>query len=178
MRRLLVAAAAALSGAAASESVKCVEDSRYFQKGVDDNGKAVDWTSCKNWTGYSCATGGWGVTTETDIAYLVRSCPVSCSDGPCAGGDDMGDVYSYDMGYDSSWFDSTTCSCPDEWKGDGECDRLCNTAQCSYDMGDCFHGDTGCHESPTGADYRGNISVTKDGQACQYWESQWPNYHT
>ena len=146
-------------------------------------GVLTNWTSCKNWTGYTCATGGWGISDPDDIVYLVEACPVSCSDGPCSTDFDDYLPTSYSS-YDDTWDSrdpvgsSTVCTCPIEWRGDGECDRLCNTAPCGWDENDCFHGDTGCYEHPTGADYRGNVSVTLGGKTCQPWESQWPNTHT
>ena len=151
-------------------------------------GVAVNWTACTNWSGYTCATGGWGVFDSEGIAYLVRSCPVSCSDGPCNNERDdylpRAGSYTYDDDYDISGnyrepsASATECTCPIEWRGDGECDKLCNTALCGWDESDCFHDDAGCYELPTGGDYRGNVSVTRGGRTCQSWESQWPNAHT
>ena len=155
----------------------CAEDPGYFQQG-EQWGVKTNWTTCTNWTGYTCANGGWGITKPDEIAYLVAACPVSCLDGPCNPatlGEKSYDDFSYDSSY-GGWA-QTECACDVEWQGDGECDRLCNTPACSYDLGDCFHSDTGCYNHPTGADYRGNVSRTKDGQRCQFWESQWPNYH-
>ena len=136
----------------------CADDPGYFQRG-QQFGQQIDWTSCTNWTGYTCATDAaqWGITDEADVAYLVRSCPVSCKDGPCnpdrlAWDDDQYDgLSSYSYGRDYSWDDTGVenngeCPCPSEWRGDGECDRLCNTAACNWDVHDCFHDDDGCCE--------------------------------
>ena len=161
-----------------ASSSTCTDDPHYFQLG-EQFGTPTNWTDCTNWTGYTCAHGGWGVRDAAAIAYLVAACPVSCLDGPCSADVTGLSSYAYDS-YDevSERGRPTVCGCPIEWRGDGECDRLCNTALCNWDEGDCFHQDTGCFEHPTGADYRGNVSVTYGGKTCQYWESQWPNTHT
>ena len=95
----------------------CVDDPTYFQAG-EQFGYKLNWTACSNWTGYSCATGGWGVGDPAGIAYLVRACPVSCSDGPC--NDDYSSRSTYDDVYDSyddvygSRASATECMCPIE----------------------------------------------------------------
>jgi len=156
----------------------CEDDPNFWQTGL---WLQKPWNfTCRDWDGYACAAGGYGITEPNDIAALVRACPLSCNDGPCSG--DSSFSYS---GEDQSWSPSSgqadegasVCACPIEWIDDGECDRQCNEAACSWDGNDCFHSDTGCYQHPTGADYRGNVSHTIDGQPCQYWESQWPNTH-
>ena len=168
----------ALAAPAPPPPPDCADDPNYFQMGVQW-GVPTNWTSCTNWTGYTCASGGWGITAADDIDYLVNACPVSCKDGPCNHQDVTQSAYDGYTSYDNYAFATydDECTCSAEWQGDGECDRLCNTKACEYDLGDCFHDDSGCYNHPTGADYRGNVSVTKNGLLCQYWESQWPNYH-
>lgn len=84
--------------------------------------------------------------------------------------------YSYD--WSSDWGLESCGNCAEDWKGDGECDRLCNKAACGWDGGDCFHGNNGCYTSRTGSDYRGTMNKTVSGLPCQYWSDQWPNTHT
>ena len=173
--------------AVALNATSCIEDTNYFQIG-EQFGVPTNWTSCTNWTGYKCKDGQWGVTEPDRIAYLVAACPTSCLDGPCNPQNNAdGDYFSYDSyddrssdygGRDYQVQEPTECQCPIEWRGDGECDQMCNVGICNWDDGDCFHFDAGCYEHPTGADYRGNVSHTIDGRECQYWESQWPNTHT
>lgn len=39
-----------------------------------------DLYSCRDWQGYACRSGGYGVTGQRRIEQLVRACPVSCAD--------------------------------------------------------------------------------------------------
>jgi hypothetical protein len=180
---LLAAAASAVRARLMAEdmdplppSPPCLDDPTYSQHGVGPGSVPTTWTSCKNWTGYTCRYGGWGIQEPADIDYLVASCPMSCSDGRCCVDRCEHDhTYSYDQEYSSST--ATVCDCPIEWRGDGECDRQCNHALCNFDEQDCFHNDPGCYEQRFGADYRGNVSRTREGKRCQFWDSQWPNVH-
>lgn len=47
-----------------------------------------------------------------------------------------------------------------------------------YDLSDCFHGHTECFQRADGADYRGEVSRTRDGIECQVWSEQTPQQHT
>ena len=62
--------------------------------------------------------------------------------------------------------------------GDGECDAACNTQSCNFDNGDCYHGRSECFQRADAADYRGEVSHTKDGLTCQAWSEQTPHAHT
>lgn len=94
---------------------------------------------------------------------------------------------SYDMSeyydtHDKDWATAHSVECPStckpKWRGDGECDKVCNTRACNWDDGDCFHDHDGCYNDPIGLDYRGNVSVTKEGLPCQNWDETWPQRHT
>ena len=58
--------------------------------------------------------------------------------------------------------------------GDGRCDEACNTASCTFDGPDCFHGHTECYRRADAADYRGMVSYTASGLRCQRWSRQSP----
>ena len=96
-RSLFDAAAAAGAGGATSaagnggggsgdgdgDADMCADDASYrFPGGVRSDGSSVTWR-CADWTGYACAPGGYGVTSEAQIAALLEACPASCADGRC-----------------------------------------------------------------------------------------------
>ena len=56
--------------------------------------------------------------------------------------------------------------------------RLALRQVCNYDGKDCFHNAGECWSEPDGKDYRGKVSVTRTGKACQVWSSQIPWHHT
>ncbi len=55
--------------------------------------------------------------------------------------------------------------------GDGVCDKPCNVASCDWDLNDCAHNATECYKFADGRDYRGHVSVTESGVACNDWSS-------
>ena len=60
-----------------------------------------------------------------------------------------------------------TSGCDSTWLGDGECDETCNVRECDFDGSDCFSGFGECYTQADGTDYRGAVSVTRNGVACQ-----------
>ena len=54
---------------ASGPQIRCTDDPTY-----------LDIYACNSWVGYSCRSGGYGVSGAARIALLVASCPVSCTD--------------------------------------------------------------------------------------------------
>ena len=73
--------------------------------------------------------------------------------------------------------DGCVTGCDSTWLSDGECDETCNVRECNFDGNDCFSGFGECYTDPTGADYRGALSETRNGVPCQLWSHQYPHLH-
>ena len=132
-----------------------------------------------------------GTPTQSLVAQM-RRLSLGLSVAACAASEyvhrDDSASYSYDgnrsysyagsFSYDDATWRQHGGYCGTDYIGDGECDRACNAAEFRWDDGDCFHDDPGCYVHPTGADYRGNVNVTKSGKPCQAWSEQSPRPHT
>lgn len=100
--------------------------------------------------------------------------------------------------------DGCVPGCESSWQQDGECDEVCNVAECEFDGGDCFEGTAHhkccsthvvistfaevcgiggspgfgeCYTQSDGRDYRGAVSVTAGGIPCQSWSHMFPHNH-
>ena len=61
----------------------CADEPSYsFPGGVRSDGSPATWR-CADWTGYACAPGGYGLTSDAQVAALLEACPASCADGRC-----------------------------------------------------------------------------------------------
>lgn len=123
--------------------------------------------------------GDCGYTGEFAMEELCAvGCPVAwIDDGYC---DEA--CYNAECRWDAQDCANSAAGCADgclpSWIDDAECDEVCNNEACGYDGMDCDASTGECYSDARGTDYRGSVSTSKSGLACQIWSRQSPQQHT